>query len=180
MRRKSRRMALCGMMATLAIVIMLMGGVIPLATFCCPVLASLTLIPVLMESGKKWTLMAYAATAALGLMLSPDKEAALLFAFLGYYPALKPALDAIKKRPLRVIAKLGVFNLAAGAMLLSIAFVLRMDAIMAEYAAMGVIGGIAFAVLSNITMLMYDRMLVVMAVVYIRKLRPALMGGKGR
>ena len=84
MRRKSRRMALCGIMVALAIVIMLMGGVIPLATFCCPVLASLTLIPVLMESGKKWTLMAYAATAALGLMLSPDKESALLFAFLGY------------------------------------------------------------------------------------------------
>ena len=180
MRRKSRRMALCGMMVALAIVIMLMGGVIPLATFCCPVLASLTLIPVLMESGKKWTLMAYAATAALGLMLSPDKESALLFAFLGYYPALKPALDRIKAKPLRILAKMGIFNLAAGAMLLSVAFVLRMDAIVAEYAAMGVLGGILFAVLANVTMLLYDRMLVIMAVVYLNKLRPMLMGGKGR
>lgn len=180
MGKKSKRMALCGMMAALAVAIMLLGGAIPLATFCCPVLASLALIPVLLEYGRKWTLMVYAAVAALGLMLSPDKEAALLFAFLGYYPALKPALDKIKKRPLRIIAKLGLFNLAAGAMLLSIVFVLRMDVIAAEYAAMGVIGGIAFAVLSNITMLLYDRMLVIMAVVYIRKLRPALMGGKGR
>lgn len=180
MGKKSKRMALCGMMVALAMVIMLMGGVIPLATFCCPVLASLALVPVLMESGRKWTLMAYAATAALGLMLSPDKESALLFAFLGYYPALKPGLDRIKAKPLRILAKLGIFNLAAGAMLLSIAFVLRMDAVMAEYTAMGVAGGLLFAILANVTMLLYDRMVLIMAVVYLKKLRPMLMGGKGR
>ena len=178
MGKKSTRMALCGMMVALGVVIMLLGSVIPLATFCCPVMASLTLIPLLLEYGKKWTLMAYAAIAALGLMLSPDKEAALLFAFLGYYPALKPALDRIEKRPLRVIAKLGIFNLAAGTMLLSILFVLRMDVIIAEYAAMGIAGGIVFALLANITMLLYDRMLIITAVVYIRKIRPSLMGGR--
>ena len=178
MGKRSKRMALCGMMTALAVVVMLLGGAIPLATFCCPVLASLALIPLLLEYGRKWTLMAYAAVAALGLMLSPDKEAALLFAFLGYYPALKPALDKIGSRALRVIVKLGVFNLAAGSMLLSIAFVLRMDAIVAEYTAMGVAGGILFALLANITMLLYDRMLVIMAVAYVRKLRPALMGGR--
>ena len=180
MKKRSRTMALCGMMCALGVTVMLMGGVIPLATFCCPALAGLVLLPVLAECGKKLTLGCYIAVAALSLMLCTDKEAALVFAFLGYYPVLKLSIDKIRSRLLRIAAKLGVFNLAAGAMLLSIAFVLRMDAIMAEYAAMGVIGGIAFAVLSNITMLMYDRMLVVMAVVYIRKLRPALMGGKGR
>ena len=180
MGRKSKQMALCGMMVALAIVIMLMGGVIPLATFCCPVLASLALVPVLMESGKKWAMMAYAATAALGLLLSPDKESALLFAFLGYYPALKPTLDKIKAKPLRIIAKLGIFNLAAGAMMLSIAFVLRMDAVVAEYAAMGAIGGAIFLLMANVTMLLYDRMVLIMAVVYINRFRPMLMGGKGR
>ena len=76
MRNNSRRMALCGMMAALAVTIMLLGGVIPLATFCCPALAGLALIPVLMEAGKKWTLMVYAAAAVLSLLLGPDKEAA--------------------------------------------------------------------------------------------------------
>lgn len=180
MGKKARRMALCGMMVALAMVVMLMGGVIPLATFCCPVLASLALIPILMEYGKKWTLMAYAAVAALGLMLSPDKESALLFAFLGYYPAVKPTLDKIKPKLLGSLTKLGIFNLAAGAMLLTIAFVLRLDAVMAEYAAMGKVGIIIFALLANFTMLMYDRMLLVMAVVYVKKFRPMLMGGKGK
>lgn len=178
MGKKSRRMALCGMMAALAVVVMLMGGVIPLATFCCPMLASLALLPILAEAGRKWTLMTYAAVAALSLMLCPDKEAALLLAFLGYYPALKPVLDGVKHKPLRIAAKLAVFNLAAGAMLLTIAFVLNMQAVMAEYAAMGAIGCIVFALLANVTMLMYDRLLLVMYILYIRKLRPGLMGGR--
>lgn len=178
MGKKSKRMALCGMMAALAVTVMLLGGVIPLATFCCPMFASLALLPILVEAGRKWTLMTYVAVAALGLMMCPDKEAALLFAFMGYYPALKPVLDRIAKKPLRVAAKLGVFNIAAGAMLLVIAFVLNMQAIMAEYAAMGVVGGIVFAALANITMLMYDRMLLIMVVIYLRKLRPTLMGGR--
>lgn len=178
MGKKSRRMALCGMMAALAVVVMLLGGVIPLATFSCPMVASLMLLPILAESGRKWALMTYAAVAALGLMLCPDKEAALLFAFLGHYPALKPALDGIRRKPLRIAAKLGVFNFAAGAMLLTVAFVLNMQAVVAEYTAMGVIGGILFALLANFTMLMYDRMLVMMYIIYLKKLRPMLMGGR--
>lgn len=178
MGKKSRRMALCGMMAALAVTVMLLGGVIPLATFCCPMIASLALLPIYAEAGRKWTLMTYVAVAALGMMLCPDKEAALLFVFLGYYPALKPALDRIANKPLRIAAKLGVFNAAAGAMLAVIAFVLNMQAVMAEYAAMGIVGCIVFAALANVSMLMYDRMLLLMFALYIRKLRPTLMGGR--
>ena len=171
MRKESRRMALCGMMVALGTTVMLMGGVIPLATFCCPVIASLMLVPVLVEWGKRWSLAAYAAIALLSLMLSPDKEAALLFAFLGYYPAIKPQLDRIGRTPLRIAAKLGIFNLAVASMMLVIAFVLNMQAIVAEYAAMGTIGIAAFIVLANITMLAYDRMVLLTTIVYIRKFR---------
>ncbi len=179
MGKKSRRMALCGMMAALAVSVMLLGGVIPLATFCCPMLASLALLPVMAESGQKWTLMAYAAVAVLGLMLCPDKEAALLFAFMGYYPAIKPSLDRIRNKPLRLIAKLGVFDLAAGAMLLVMAFVLNMQAVLGEYAALGVVGCVLFALLANVTMLMYDRLLSAKTIAYLRRLRPRLMSGAG-
>lgn len=177
MRKESRRMALCGMMVALGMTVMLMGSVIPLATFCCPVIASLALVPVLVEWGKKWSMAAYAAIALLSLMISPDKESALLFAFLGYYPAVKPQLDRIKKTPLRIAAKLGIFNLAAAAMMLVIAFVLNMQAIVAEYAAMGTFGIAAFIVLANITMLAYDRMVLLTAIVYIRKFRKNITKG---
>ena len=49
----SRRMALCGMLTALAVVILLLGGLLPLATFCAPVLAMAALLPVLEECGPR-------------------------------------------------------------------------------------------------------------------------------
>lgn len=177
MREKSRAMAICGMMTALGVAVMLMGGVIPLATFCCPALAGLVLLPVMAEAGRKLAMGAYVAIAALALMLCPDKEAALLFAFLGYYPVVKFRMDRIRPGVLRLAAKLAVFNAAAGATLVTAAYVLGMQAILAEYAAMGAAGLAAFVVLTNVTMILYDRLLLVMLVVYVKKLRPMLMRG---
>lgn len=176
MKEKSRKMALCGVLCALSTVCMLLGGVIPFATFCCPALAAAMLTPLLLETGDKMTLAAYAAVAALSLVLCPDKEAALIFAFLGYYPVLKPRIDRLRRKPLRVAAKLALFNLAAAAMLALMAFVLNMQAVMAEYAEMTKAALIAFAVLCNITMLLYDRLLAVFAFLYQKKLRPKLFG----
>ena len=155
---------------------MLLGGIIPFATFCCPALAAALLTPLLFEVGDKMTLAAYAAVAVLSLLLCPDREAALIFAFLGYYPVLKPRIDSLRRRPLRVLMKLGLFNLAAAALLALMAFVLNMQAVMAEYAEMTRAALIAFAVLCNVTMLLYDRLLAVFAFLYQKKLRPKLFG----
>lgn len=181
MRNQTRRMALCGMMCALGVTVMLLGGVIPLATFCCPALAGLALAPVLMECGRRMTLGCYAAIAALSLMLCTDKEAALVFAFLGWYPALKPLLDKIHPAPLRILAKLGAFNLAGAAIIASMAFLFNMQAAVAEYAEMTGVMLAAFILLANLTLLVYDRLLVVMAVVYAKKLRPMIQSeGKRR
>lgn len=177
MKKHSRRMALCGMMVALGVAAMLLGSVIPLATFCCPAIAGLALLPLLEEYGRGMALGAYAAIAVLSLILSPDKESALLFAFLGEYPALRPALNRIRFTPLRLLAKLGIFDVAAGAMLLCVAFVLNMQSILQEYAAMTRAGLILFAVIANFTLLLYDRLLALMTVIYRKKLRPAWMRG---
>ena len=171
MNTTSRKIALCGMMVALGAAVMMLGGVIPVMTFCSPAIAGLTLLPVLAEYGGKWALAAYVAIAALGLMLSPDKESALLFAFLGYYPVAKVCLDRIRNRPLRVLAKLMLFNLAAGLMLASIAWVFNMTQVMAEYAEMSTAMLVAFAVLANVTLLLYDRMLLIAMALYQRRLR---------
>ena len=52
-RGKSTEIALCGMMTALAVVILCLGGLIPAATFCCPVLASLVLLPVMQRWGRR-------------------------------------------------------------------------------------------------------------------------------
>ena len=177
MRPNSRRMAISGMMTALAVTVMLLVGVIPAATFCAPALAGLLLVPVFCEGGMKLALGAYAAVSALSLMLCPDNEAVLLFAFLGWYPAVKWALDAGLKPWPRRLVKLLMWNAAAGAMLAMVAYVLRLDAIMAEYREMGRVSLVGFALLANLTLALYDRLLGSVAVLYVKKLRPKWMKG---
>ena len=174
MKNDSRNLALGGVMAALGAMFMLLGGVIPAATFCAPALAGLALVPVFAEGGAKLALGAYAAIAALSLILCPDKEAALLFAFLGWYPAVKWRLDARLKPWPRRIVKLLLWNGAALAMAALIFFVLRMDEVIAEYREMGRAMAAAFAVLANVTMALYDRLLGIWMVLYWKKVRPKM------
>ena len=173
--KKSRKMALTGMLCALAVVLMMLGGVIPLATFCCPALAGLMLIPVFVECGEKLSWCAYAAIAALSLILCPDKEAALLLVFIGYYPILRWRLDQLRSRLLRVVAKLGVFNLAVVAMYVLSILVLQMDQILREYQEMGLALTIACLLIGNVTLLLYDRLIAIMTALYVNRLRGRLM-----
>ena len=168
-------MALTGMLCALAVVIMMLGGVIPLATFCCPALAGLMLIPVFVECGEKLSWCAYAAIAALSLILCPDKEAALLLAFIGYYPILRWRLDQLRSGFVRVIAKLGVFNLAVAAMYALSILVLQMDQILREYQEMGLALTAACLLVGNVTLLLYDRLIAIMTAMYVKRLRGRLM-----
>ena len=56
------------MMAALATVIMLLGGVVPVFTYCSPLLASLCLIPVIDRFGKTPALACWAVVSALTLI----------------------------------------------------------------------------------------------------------------
>jgi hypothetical protein len=173
--KNSKKMALTGMLCALAVAIMMMGGLIPLATYCCPALAGLMLIPIFVECGEKLSWCAYAAIAALSLMLCPDKEAALFFVFLGYYPIVRWRLEQIRSAPLRIIAKLGVFNIAVGIIYLLLIFLFRMDRIIQEYQEMGLILTAVCLLLGNITLLFYDRLLANITVLYVNRLRNKLL-----
>lgn len=171
----SKKIALTGMMCALSAVIMMMGGLIPLATFCCPLLAGITLIPVFVECGEKLSWGAYIAMAILALMLCPDKEAALLFAFLGYYPILRWRLDQIRSAILRCLARLAVFNAAVLAMYLISIFIFQMSALLNEYREMGLALTLVCLLLGNISLLVYDVLLKRLTMIYVVKFRNRLM-----
>lgn len=177
MRKESRRMAVCGILAGFGVMIMLLGGAIPLATFCCPALAGIALIPIREEYGARWTLAAYAVITALSLLLSPDKESALLFAFLGWYPAAKPGLDRIPGVIPRLFLKLFLCDLSCIAMMLLAVFVLDLRFIYAEYMEMGRAMLIAFIVLANVTLALYDVMLSRLRLLYLCRIRTRLFRG---
>ena len=84
------------MMAAVAMVIMNLVGLIPVATFVCPILCMMILTVVIRFCGKRIGWAWYGAVAILSVLMAPDKEAAAIFVVLGYYPMLKPKLDMLK------------------------------------------------------------------------------------
>ena len=96
MRSPSRPIALGGMMAALACVIMGMGGLIPVATYVVPMLCIFLLQFVRKSCGNRVAWAWYGAVSLLGLLMCPDKEAAAVFVAIGYYPIIKPRLDGKK------------------------------------------------------------------------------------
>ena len=175
MNASSRKIAVSGMMVALGAAVMLLGGVIPVATFCCPALAGLMLIPLVFDCGRRYAWGGWAAISLLGLMLCPDKEAALLFVFLGYYPVLKWDIDGkLRKKWPRRLAKLLLWNVAIAAMYALIFFVLRLDQIMADYQDATLIMTALMLLLGNLTLAVYDVVLVRFAMLYMARLRPKL------
>ena len=116
MAKKTHELALCGVLCALAVAFLWLSGVIPLSTYAWPILASATLLPAREECRKSYAWSCFAAAAVLGLLLCADKEAALVFCFLGYYPLVKPNLDAISAKALRLLAKLGLCTVSMGVM----------------------------------------------------------------
>ena len=173
-RKQSSRIAFCGMMVALSVALMLTGGLIPIATYCAPMISGVLMLPILLEYGKKTAWTGYIATALIVLILGIDKEAAFFYIFLGYYPIIKWNIDKLRQKPLRIVLKLLLFNGAVVAMYAVLGFVLHMDAVVEEFTEMGTWMLAAFVVLMDLCLFLYDRLLVPMTVLYINKLRPRL------
>ena len=158
-RNAARNMALGGVMAALAIVVMCLGGMIPLATYVCPMFCAVLLTVVLSIAGKRVAWAWYGAVSILAVLMGPDKEAAAVFVFLGYYPIIKPWLD---RRKLSVIWKLAAFNAAIFVMYSFLIHVLGLAELTEEFAEMGTVLAIITLVLGNATLFVLDRLLTVL------------------
>ena len=122
-RKQTARLALAAVLCALAVTIMMLGGLIPAATFCCPILAGFLTVPILCECGTGMALCAWAAVSILSCLLGPDKEAAVIYLFLGWYPVLRPKLENVRQ-PFRFVLKLLIFNCAVAAVYGLLLFVL--------------------------------------------------------
>ena len=98
------------MMAALCVVLMVLGAVLELGMYACPLLAGLCFIPIGQKYGRKYHLILFVATALLSFFLVPNIEENLIFAGLfGWYPILRPVLQKLPG-VLRWLVKLAVFN----------------------------------------------------------------------
>ena len=132
MRSQARSTALCGLMAALSIVFLMMGSLIPAALYACPILAMAALLPIRERFGRKSALTTYAAVSLLAILLVPDKELALLYAFFGWYVHLQPVLDRLQPRSVQILIKLALANLATVTLYSLLVFVFQMQAVIEE------------------------------------------------
>lgn len=156
MDRFSKQMALGGVTAALAVVLMCLGTLIPIATYMAPVLLCLLLGALLPMLGRKMGFAWYLAVAVLGLLFAPDKEAAAIFLFLGYYPLIKPWLD---KRKLALVFKLLFFNAVTLSMYWLLMNLMGMEQLRQEFQELGAAMTVATLVLGNFTFFLMDKLL---------------------
>lgn len=165
---KAQHLALCGLLSALAVTALLLGGILPLATFCAPVLAMAALLPIQEELGPRAAATAWAAVSLLALMLVSDRETALVFVFFGWYPVLRPRLAALPSRLLRILVRLGSYGLAVS---LLYGLVLRLMGLTADLSGASRLANAALLVLGGVTFLILDRALERLSLLWRNKLR---------
>lgn len=157
MRRSgAKEIAFGGVMAALAMVIMCLGGLIPIATFVCPVLCMLVLKLICRLFGNRIGWAWYGCVALLAMLLGPDKEAAAVFVCLGYYPILKPKFDRLK---FAWLFKGLYFNVVIFIMYRALIYLFGMDQLAEEYAQLGKALTIALLVMGNLVFFLLDKVL---------------------
>lgn len=155
-RTPAANIALGGVLAALAVVIMSMGTLIPVATYVCPMLDALILELVRKTCGNRIAWGWYGAVAILSLLMAPDKEAAAVFLALGYYPIVKPKLD---RRKWKWLWKGLLFNSVILATYWLLMHLFGFAQLAAEFGEMGMAMTAILLLLGNVTFLLLDKLL---------------------
>lgn len=151
--KKTRKVALGGIIAALSLTVMLMAY-FPYLTYALPALAGMLLLIVVQELGVKWAFLVYAAVALLSLLMC-EKEAAVMFVFLfGPYPVFKGILDRFRPRAVRILVKQVCFNVAAILAYLLVVTVFRIP--MDDMGLIGEYGPIVLLAMGNVAFVLYD------------------------
>ena len=171
---ESARIAMCGMVVALSVVLMLTSSIIPVMTYAAPLLCGVLLIPVMLEYDRKTAWTVFAASALLTLILGFDKELAFFYLFFGYYPIIKWRIERLRSRPWKLALKLAVFSVSLILMYVLLGFVIGFGAVMADFEDMGKIMAVAFFLMMLLCLMLFDRLLTPLSIVYVTRFQPKL------
>jgi hypothetical protein len=163
--QKTMRIAFCGMMTALSVVLMLLGGLVPVMLYISPLAAGLLLLAVLMEYGRKAAWLTWLATALCVLMIGVDKEAAFFYVFVGYYPILKPKIETMKGKWLW---KLAIFNSSMVILYSILIRIMGITEITGESEELAGVMLMILLLLGNVTFLALDRLLTILQIKFRR------------
>ena len=163
---KTKNVTFCGIAAALATVIMLVGY-FPYLTYAIPCIASMVIMVVTVELGKKYAFATY-LVSLLPITLFCETESKLLYICLvGFYPILKAVFEKPCSRVLEYALKIIFLNLSIFVIYLLSTFVLGIP--FEDMGELGKYGGVILVVAANIVFLLYDFCVGKMAFAYIIK-----------
>ena len=155
-KKSAQMMAIGGIFAALAVIIICLGGLIPVAVYICPLICMIVGSIVLKICGKKIAWAWYGVVSILALLFGPDKEAVAVYIFLGYYPILKDWFDRVR---LGFILKFLYFNGVVVLLYTLLLYLMGMEQIMQDFREVGIVGLIVLLLLGNITFFLSDKLL---------------------
>lgn len=111
MSETTKRISRLSLLAALGVGILYIGSLLPTAQLTVLAVSGFLGAVAVMMYSPLWAFAVYAVTAALALLILPEKGCAVYYAaFFGYYPILKSFLEKIRDRRLSWLSKLGVYT----------------------------------------------------------------------
>ena len=174
--KNTHKIALCGMFGALSVTVMLLGSIIPLATYICPAIAAFFILPIVYEYKEKAAFTLYLTVSVLSILLVAEKEFALIYIFVfGLYNVFKFRFDKIKPKFAQYIFKALYCVVTVCVCYGLLLFVFPSPLLTQDFA--GFTAGLAavFMIIFVITFLLFDFTSGKMFVLYRYYLRPKLI-----
>lgn len=169
----SYRVALGGIVSALCLLCMFLAGIMPVFYLILPMVAGVLLMIIAEEVSLGWAWLTYIAVDILSMLITADKESALVFVMLfGHYPMVRMYLEKIKFRGLKYLLKGLIFNFCAISFFLVTVFIFGMDQMLTDMNDLGKFGGLILLGMVNIVYVLYDFNLGAIYVLYIKRLLP--------
>ena len=175
----SYRVALGGIVSAFCLMSMFLTGVFPLLYLVLPMISGVLLLIVVMEVSLQWAWVTYIAVGLLSLFVTYDKEAALIFIlFFGSYPLFRNYLQKISPRSVQIVINLLIFNISMIIYFYTNIYLLGAEELLEEFQEYGKHAGKIILLILNPFFLMYDISLDNLSEVYLKVLKPRIMGRK--
>ncbi len=164
--------AFSGIIVALSLISMFLAGIFPYAEYTFPAISGVLLVPIVIHFGYRYSFIAFFAIAILSLILTPNKESAILFCgFLGYYPILKSIFERIKNIIFSFAAKIIIFNIAITISYFVLINIFSMTELLSDFNFI-TYGVYVLLILANVVFIIYDLALTRLISYYVQIIAP--------
>lgn len=138
-----------------------------------PMIAGVLMMIIAVEVSGSWAMLTYIAVSLLSMIITFDKEAALIFIMLfGHYPILRIYIEKIQLKGIRWLIKFAVFNICVVAYFYVTVYIFGLDQMLEEFGEFGRYGAYIMLGIANVIFVLYDINLDNIYRMYRQKLMP--------